>query len=49
MQVKKLELAMEQQTGAKLGKEYVKAIYCLTRWLFSAKTKIKIPDLQNIR
>ena len=24
-------------------------IYCLTRWLFSAKIKIKIPDLQNIR
>ena len=30
MQVKKqeLELDMEQQTGSKLGKEYVKAIYC---------------------
>ena len=30
MQVKKqqLELDMEQQTGAKLGKEYVKAVYC---------------------
>ena len=30
MQVKKqqLEPAMEQQTGSKLGKEYVKAIYC---------------------
>ena len=30
MQVKKqqLELGMEQQTGSKLGKEYVKAIYC---------------------
>ena len=24
-----LELDMEQQTGSKLGKEYVKAIYCL--------------------
>ena len=24
----KLELGMEQQTGSKLGKEYVKAIYC---------------------
>ena len=24
-------------------------IYCLTRWLFSAKIKIKIPDLQSIR
>ena len=30
MQVKKqqLELDMDQQTGSKLGKEYVKAIYC---------------------
>ena len=30
MQVKKqqLELNMEQQTGSKLGKEYVKAAYC---------------------
>ena len=30
MQVKKqqLELGMEQQTGSKSGKEYVKAVYC---------------------
>ena len=30
MQVKKqqLELDMGQQTGSKLGKEYVKAVYC---------------------
>ena len=30
MQVKKqqLEMDMEQQTGFKLGKEYVKAVYC---------------------
>ena len=30
MQVKKqqLELDMEQQTGSKLGKEYVMAVYC---------------------
>ena len=30
MQVKKqqLELDMEQETGSKLGKEYVKAVYC---------------------
>ena len=30
MQVKKqqLELDMEQQTGSKSGKEYVKAVYC---------------------
>ena len=30
MQVRKqqLELDMEQQTGSKLGKEYVRAVYC---------------------
>ena len=30
MQVKKqkLELNMEQQTGSKLGREYVKDVYC---------------------
>ena len=35
MQVKKqqLELDMEQQTGCKLGKEYVKAVYCHTAYL----------------
>ena len=26
--MKLLELDMEQQTGSKLGKEYVKAVYC---------------------
>ena len=35
MQVKKqqLELDMEQQTGSKSGKEYVKAIYCHPAYL----------------
>ena len=35
MQVKKqqLELDMEQQTGSKLGKEYVKALYCHPAYL----------------
>ena len=35
MQVKKLllELDMEKQTGSKLGKEYVKAIYCHPAYL----------------
>ena len=30
MQVKKqqLEMDMERQTGSKLGKEYIKAVYC---------------------
>ena len=37
MQVKKqqLEPDMEQQTGSKLGKEYVKAIYCHPAYLFN--------------
>ena len=35
MQVRKqqLEVDMEQQTGLKLGKEYVKAIYCHPAYL----------------
>ena len=28
-----LELDMEQQTGSKLGKEYVKAVYCHLAYL----------------
>ena len=31
----KLELDMEQQTGSKLGKEYVKAVYCHSAYLTS--------------
>ena len=35
MQVKKqqLEMDMEQQTDFKLGKEYVKAVYCHSAYL----------------
>ena len=35
MQLKKqqLELDMEQQTGSKLGKEYIKAVYCHPAYL----------------
>ena len=32
-QKQQLELNMEQQTGSKLGKEYVKAIYCHPAYL----------------
>ena len=28
-----LELDMEQQTASKLGKEYIKAVYCLPAYL----------------
>ena len=40
MQVKKqqLEPDMEQQTGSKLGKEYVKAIYCHLAYLTSMQS-----------
>ena len=46
MQVKKqqLELYMEQQTGFKLGKEYVKAVYCHPAYLtYMQSTSYKIP------
>ena len=41
MQVKKqqLEPDMEQQTGSKLGKEYVKAVYCHPVYLIYMQSK----------
>ena len=33
IQVKKQQLDMEQQTGSKYGKEYVKAVYCYPAYL----------------
>ena len=40
MQVKKqqLELDMEGQTGSKLGKEYIKALYCHSAYLIYMQT-----------
>ena len=40
MQVRKqqLELNMEQQTGSKSGKEYVKAVYCHPAYLTSMQS-----------
>ena len=40
MQVQKqqLELDMEQRTGSKLGKEYVKAVYCHPAYLISMQS-----------
>ena len=40
MQVKKqqLELDVEQQTGSKLGKEYVKVVYCHSAYLSSMQS-----------
>ena len=41
MQIRKqqLELDMEQQTGSKLGKEYVKAVYCHPAYLTYMQNK----------
>ena len=46
MQVKKqqLELDMEQQTGSKLGKEYVKAVFCHPDYLtYKQSTSCEMP------
>ena len=47
MQVKKqqLKMDMEQQTVSKLGKEYVKAVYCHPAYLtYMQSTSWEIPD-----
>ena len=47
MQVKKqqLELDIEQQTGSKSGKEYVKTVYCHPAYLtYMQSTSCKMPD-----
>ena len=47
MQVKKQQLKpdMEQWTGSKLGKEYVKAVYCHPAYLTSMQnTSCEMPD-----
>ena len=47
MQVKKqqLELDMEQWTGSKLGKEYIKAVYCHLAYLtYMQNTSYEMPD-----
>ena len=52
MQVKEqqLELEMEQQTGSKLGKEYVKAVYCHPVYLtYMQSTLFKIPGWMKHR
>ena len=46
MQVKKqqFELDMEQQTGAKLGNQYVKAVYCHPAYLtYIQSTSCEVP------
>ena len=47
MEVKKqqLELDMEQKTDSKLGKEYIKAIYCHPAYLtYMQSTPCEMPD-----
>ena len=47
MQVKK-KLGMEQQTSSKLGKEYIKALYCHSAYLTSMQSmSCKIPGWMN--
>ena len=36
---KQLDLDMKQQTGSKLGKEYVKAVYCHPVYLTSMQSR----------
>ena len=49
MQVRKqqLELDMEKQTGSKLGKEYVKAIYCHPAYNFYAEYIMRNAGLEE--
>ena len=50
MQVKKqqLELDMEQQTDSKLGKEYIKVVYCHPAYLTSMQTtSCEMPGWMN--
>ena len=44
MQVKKQQQDMEQQTGPKLGKEYIKAVYCHPAYLtYMQSTSFEMP------
>ena len=52
MQVKKqqLELDMEQQTGSKLGKEYIKSVYCHPAYLtYMQSTSCQMPGWMKHR
>ena len=52
MQIRKqqLELDMKQQTGSKLGKEYVKAVYYLRAYLtYKQGTSCEMPDWMKLK
>ena len=45
MKKQQLELDMEQQTGSKLGKEYVKPVHCHPAYLiYMQSTSWEMPD-----
>ena len=44
---KATEVDMEQQTGSKLGKEYVKAVYCQPAYLTYAEYIVRNPGLEE--
>ena len=50
MQVKKqqLELDMEQQTGSKYGKEYIKAAFCHPAYLTYMQSEVKWSKLKSL-
>ena len=49
MQIGKLqlELEMEQQTGSKLGKEYIKAVYCPAYLTYMQNISWEMPSLDE--
>ena len=49
MQVKEkqVELGMEQQTGSKLGKEYIKAMYCHPAYLIYMQSEMWNAELDE--
>ena len=51
MQVKKqqLEPDMEQQTGSKLGKEYVNALYCHPAYLIYAEYIMRNAGVEEVQ
>ena len=50
MQVKKqqLELDIKQQTGSKLRKEYIKAVYCYPAYLTYMQSSVQFSSVQSL-
>ena len=50
MKKQQLELDLEQWTGSKVGKEYVKAVYCHpTYFTFKQNTSCKMPESRKFK